>query len=599
MVRCCAPLRSDTPLITSWGAGPGRPPPGDGGSRRGRAGDSWPVRSGQLRALRRAAGGLVTLAAVAYLVRIGDVGVLRASADAIRQHPADLALALLSYAAAFGLRGVGWRRVLPTLPSGQAWAALHVSLLGNHVLPLRLGEVLRVTSVVRRTPIGLPAAVASSLTLRAADLLAVLALAAVAAPRLLGVLAGRWLLAVAVVVMAVGAIGVRQLHRLRARTDVALGLPGPVVAVTALAAWLLESVVMWQAARWVGVDLSAAEAVAVTAVTIAAQTVAVTPGGIGSYEAAATAALTVLGSASGPALTVAITAHAVKTAYALVVGAVALFLPGPGYWGHLRLPPRRRARPPGEPVSRTDPVVVFLPAHNEEETVGDVVRRVPPTVAEHPVVVLVIDDGSSDDTARRAAVAGAVVISVTPNRGLGAAVRRGLAEASALSPAVVVYLDADGEYAPEDIAGLVAPIRDGTADYVIGSRFAGRIDVMRPHRRLGNRLLTRWLRVVSRHPVTDGQSGMRAFSRVAARQAEVIHDYNYAQVLTLDLLAKGFGYAEVPIRYSFRNSGKSFIRPGSYLRRVVPAVHRQVQRSWAEPSSSVLDDVPSEALTRR
>ena len=77
-------------------------------------------------------------------------------------------------------------------------------------------------------------------------------------------------------------------------------------------------------------------------------------------------------------------------------------------------------------------------------------------------------------------------------------------------------------------------------------------------------------------PLTDGQSGFRALSATAAAQAEIIHDYNYAQVLTLDLLAKGFRYAEVPISYSFRTRGSSFVRPFEYLRNVIPAVARQL-----------------------
>ncbi len=541
----------------------------------------------------------LTVVAVGYLLRVADSGAVSASARAIGRHPVGLVVALLAYAAAFGLRVHGWRRVLPTLSAGQAWAALHVSLLGNHVLPFRLGEALRVTSVIRRTTISLPLAIASSVTLRAADLLAVLVLAALGAPRLLADLAGFWTVAAAVLVGVVGVVAIQRLRRLRDRDGLRLELPGFAVAATALVAWLLESVVMWQAARWSGVELSAAEAVAVTAVTIAAQTVAVTPGGIGSYEAAATAALTLLGAAGGPALTVAVTAHAVKTGYALVVGAAALFVPGPGYWGRLRLPAQRPPRPRADSVNEAAPVVVFLPAHDEEAVVGDVARRVPRTLCGRPVLVLVVDDGSTDATAQQAAAAGATVIAVTPNRGLGAAVRRGLAEASELSPAAVVYLDADGEYAPEDLADLVRPVLSGAVDYVVGSRFTGRIEVMRPHRRLGNVLLTRWLRVISRLPVTDGQSGMRAFSRAAAREADVIHDYNYAQVLTLDLVAKGFVYAEVPIRYSCRTSGQSFIRLGTYLRRVVPAVHRQVQTAWTEPAQSVLDDVLRETVARR
>ena len=55
-----------------------------------------------------------------------------------------------------------------------------------------------------------------------------------------------------------------------------------------------------------------------------------------------------------------------------------------------------------------------------------------------------------------------------------------------------------------------------------------------------------------------------------------MHDYNYAQILTLDLLGKGFVYAEVPITYAFRTTGSSFVRLGTYLRKVVPAVHREL-----------------------
>jgi glycosyltransferase involved in cell wall biosynthesis len=149
----------------------------------------------------------------------------------------------------------------------------------------------------------------------------------------------------------------------------------------------------------------------------------------------------------------------------------------------------------------------------------------------------------------------------------------------------VVYLDADGEYAPGEVGRLLAPVLSGAADYVVGSRFAGRIDRMLPHRRLGNRLLTvavRWL--TRRRDLTDGQSGFRAFSAEAAAAAEIIHDYNYAQVLTLDLLAKGFRYAEVPIGYRFRTSGRSFVRIGRYLRRVVPAVYRELNPGLAGPT---------------
>jgi glycosyltransferase involved in cell wall biosynthesis len=233
-------------------------------------------------------------------------------------------------------------------------------------------------------------------------------------------------------------------------------------------------------------------------------------------------------------------------------------------------PPKRR------PPSRR-PVVLFLPAHDEEASVATVVARVPPTVHGRPVVPLVIDDGSTDRTATRARAAGATVISLGRNHGLGAAVRRGLAESVALQPAAVVFCDADGEYAPEELGRVVEPVLAGTSDYVVGSRFTGSIDRMLLRRRVGNRLLTRALALLAHRPITDGQSGYRALSPAAAAAAEIPHDFNYAQVLTLDLLAKDFRYAEVPISYRFREHGRSFVRLVPYLRRVVPTVWRQVR----------------------
>ncbi len=236
----------------------------------------------------------------------------------------------------------------------------------------------------------------------------------------------------------------------------------------------------------------------------------------------------------------------------------------------------------GPPTSnRTDdqprPVVLVLPAFDEETTVGFVVRRAPAEVDGHPVRVIVVDDGSTDATATRAQAAGAQIETLPGNQGLGAAVRHGLTAAVALDPAAVAFCDADGEYAPEELDDLVRPVLAGRADYVIGSRFLGGPRRMRVHRHLGNRVLTLGLRALARVPLTDGQSGYRALSPVAARSAAIIHDYNYAQVLTLDLLAKGFRYAEVSISYRFRLQGTSFISLPTYLRRVGPAVRAQLR----------------------
>jgi uncharacterized membrane protein YbhN (UPF0104 family) len=505
--------------------------------------------------------------------------------------PLSIGIVSAIYATAFVLRSAVWTRVLPGLPFGHALASLHVSLAGNHLLPLRLGEALRVTSVVSRARVPLPAATASTVMLRAADVLAVVALAAAFGPQLMTDLVGAGAAFVVAGALALWGVGLWWLKRLQISRSIEMHTSAGLVAIVAVISWVLESAVMWQAARWAGIEIGVKEAILITAVTIAAQTVALAPGGIGTYEAAATAAMIALGYDAGPALAAAIGAHALKTAYALVTGGVALFVPSPSAFGRLRLPPTQE-RPPTHPDS-CGPIVLFLPAHDEERSVAGVVARAPRTVRGIPVECIVIDDGSGDRTADRASWAGAEVIRLGENRGLGAAVRAGLDEAVRRDAPVIAFCDADGEYAPEELERLVVPILEGRADYVVGSRFSGEIERMHPHRRLGNRFLTIILSFIARRRISDGQSGYRAFSNLAAREAEIVHDFNYAQVLTLDLFAKGFSYEEVPISYSFRESGSSFVKLGRYLRHVVPAVHRELNET-----TLILDDVAPERLAR-
>jgi glycosyltransferase involved in cell wall biosynthesis len=222
-------------------------------------------------------------------------------------------------------------------------------------------------------------------------------------------------------------------------------------------------------------------------------------------------------------------------------------------------------------------LAVVVPARDEEATIGELLERVASVrVPGYELRPIVVDDGSTDRTAKIACKMGAVVVRHTYNRGLGAAVRTGLRAAVEAGASTIAYLDADLEYYPEDIPGLVAPILAGRADYVLGSRLLGGVRGMRLHRRLGNYAFTALLVLLTRRRISDGQTGMRAFSWEAASQAEIIHDYNYAQVLTLDLLRKGFRMEEVPIRYRVREHGVSFVN-WSYPAKVLPAIWRELR----------------------
>src|SRR5262249_8883189 len=163
--------------------------------------------------------------------------------------------------------------VLPDLPFRQALGALHLSLGANHVLPLRMGEPVRILSVVRRTPLDARATTASAISLRSADILAMAVLRWGAAPPAFARPLGGWGGLVLMIVAVIGAAGVGWLAWLRRRDGLTrIRMPGPVVAAGSLLAWALEAVLVLQSAHFAGIDLSYSQAILVTCVAVAAQT---------------------------------------------------------------------------------------------------------------------------------------------------------------------------------------------------------------------------------------------------------------------------------------------------------------------------------------
>jgi len=113
-------------------------------------------------------------------------------------------------------------------------------------------------------------------------------------------------------------------------------------------------------------------------------------------------------------------------------------------------------------------IVVVIPALNEEEVIGDVVRSIPGLVDR----IMVVDNGSNDRTADRAREAGALVVN-QPVRGYGRACRAGMNAAIKAGAEVIVFIDGDGSDCPEFLVELVKPILRGEYDFVIGSRVRG------------------------------------------------------------------------------------------------------------------------------
>ena len=240
--------------------------------------------------------------------------------------------------------------------------------------------------------------------------------------------------------------------------------------------------------------------------------------------------------------------------------------------------------------------LALVVARDEEPRVGGVLARIPRHACGMAVDALVVDDGSRDRTAEIARAAGAQVIAHASSRGLGAALRTGLFHAHEAGYEAVVYLDGDGEYDAAELPRVLHPVASGRADYVLGSRFLGDRRGMSWHRALANRATTSLVATLMGGAVhTDGQTGYRAFSRRATAAAEIRHDYNYAQVLTLSLWGAGIEPVEVPISYRRRSAGRSFVRYPEYLVRVTPALWRQWRASKAARAASARPSAPATA----
>jgi len=212
-------------------------------------------------------------------------------------------------------------------------------------------------------------------------------------------------------------------------------------------------------------------------------------------------------------------------------------------------------------VASSDPArtAVVIPALNEETTIADVVggaRRAVPGA-----IVLVVDDGSSDATADVAAAAGAEVLRMPFNCGIGAAVQAGLRAAVGLRAERVLRLDGDGQHDPGDAQRLLAAVADG-ADCAIGSRFRGGAGSYHSSfvRRVGIRWFAAVLRAAGVRGVTDPTSGFFAANRAAARYLAEHYASDYPEVDAVVRLARaGFRLAEVPVTMRERAGGVSSI----------------------------------------
>jgi glycosyltransferase involved in cell wall biosynthesis len=196
-------------------------------------------------------------------------------------------------------------------------------------------------------------------------------------------------------------------------------------------------------------------------------------------------------------------------------------------------------------------LLVAIPALDEQASIGQVLEAIPqaiPGVAR--IEVLVVDDGSLDATASIAERAGARVLRHGRNRGVGAAFHTALAFAIEHGFDLLATIDADGQFDPEDIPSLVAPVLNHEADFATASRFKDPALVPdMPRAKLwGNRQLARLISRLTGREVYDVSCGMRCYGRQAMLNLNLMGEFTYTQEVFLNLSSKDMRIVEVPVR---------------------------------------------------
>ncbi len=226
-------------------------------------------------------------------------------------------------------------------------------------------------------------------------------------------------------------------------------------------------------------------------------------------------------------------------------------------------------------------VLVIVPAWNEEKNVGITVREILDTDPGYDI--LVVDDGSTDATAGVAASAGASVLRLPFNMGVGGAMRAGYAYAQRKGYRSAIQVDADGQHNPADIARVLAGLHD--ADIAIGARFADVGDYQtRGPRRWAMSMLASILSRVAGTSLTDVTSGFRAANRAAIDQYVRYYPAEYLGD-TLDSLVaavhSGLSVTQIPVAMRPRlhgNPSQGFVGSAVYLLRSMLALGLAIAR---------------------
>src|SRR6266516_5233709 len=182
----------------------------------------------------------------------------------------------------------------------------------------------------------------------------------------------------------------------------------------------------------------------------------------------------------------------------------------------------------------------IMPVFNEADQVAAVIAEI--EAADPDISVIVVDDGSNDQTAAEARKAGAEVIRLPYNLGIGGAVQTGYKYAYEHGFQIAFQIDGDGQHDPSELDAIIEPVARGEADIVIGSRFLGLGQYRAPLlRRIGMTVFARVVSMIIRQPLSDTSSSFRAVNRRAMKLYAHEYPHGYLESVEATVMAAKHG----------------------------------------------------------
>jgi glycosyltransferase involved in cell wall biosynthesis len=202
-------------------------------------------------------------------------------------------------------------------------------------------------------------------------------------------------------------------------------------------------------------------------------------------------------------------------------------------------------------------ILIVVPAYDEEGGIREVLRRVPKEILGYKVKIVVVDDGSTDATAEITRQEGFPIVTHVVNRGQGDALRTGFQIAQRERADIVINLDADGQYKPEEIERLVEPIIENRADFVLGSRFMGFYEEAGSVRHVGVVFFSRLISILTGAKISDCTNGFRAIRVSELHRLDLREDRFNATEIILEGLKNKLRFEQVPVTMLSRTAGET------------------------------------------